>query len=259
MIYNRAIKVIYLLILCIVVSCSNTKPSSLTEKNENNSNVSIVETDMTNCTIDNIVGTYLPKLYIKKLQKTKSHIKASDIFSKSNPQEPNAIIIKNDEVLKVYNFHEGVNETIVGIKDGILLTKNGELIKTKIVNHDEILVDNIVYVKVSKAYDDKQSEISKFIVRSIIDPKVYKNDKGSFKVYEDGKIVYKDKKYSYGLELVFTSTKYDFIYTEDYEILNIEITPHLIRLYEIIKKKGFEEEPYADINAKYRLVDTFKR
>lgn len=271
MVYSKLKKILFLLTiitLSFVESCSIKKPELLLGKNNKTESKKEIfpngEINSSNITIskeksESNSGSYLPKLYISKLLKTKSHVKACEVIKKIKQQEPNAIVIKKSEVLKLYNFHEGVTEEIIETKKKLLITKNGKNFEIELVNNDEIKLDGIEYIKISNTYDDHQTEISNFITRSIIDPKVYKNKTNTFIVNEKGEIYYKDEKYTYGLELVFTSEKYDFIHTDKYKTLNIEITPNSIRLYEIVIKEGFEEEPYTDKNAKYKLIDVFKK
>jgi len=58
--------------------------------------------------IENNIGVYLPKIYIEEIEKTKSHALSSS---------KDAIIVYENKIFFIYNFHEGMYRIISGFKN----------------------------------------------------------------------------------------------------------------------------------------------
>lgn len=205
------------------------------------------------------LGCYLPNIYISKLQETKSHVVSCKEISRLSEQEPHALILKKDGLLKIFNYHEGVTEKIISINNVELVTKNGDTFTRTIKDGNQIILDNILYTKISNEYVDIEKSIGRYIAKITLEPGEYSNNESKLLVTNDGNIFYNNIEYNYGLELIFMSRLYDFIIDKDHNSINIENLPNEIRLLKLDQIDPNDEFPYDNKNAKFNVIDCFVR
>lgn len=153
-ILNLSFFLIMLSIIILFTSCgikksqinNGTNITNTEVKNEKKiADVVHNEIEIENELLNAYLGCYLPNIYISKLQESKSHVVACKEISKLSEQEPHALILNKDELLKIYNYHEGVTEKIISISNVELVTENGNTFTRTINDGNQIILDNLIY------------------------------------------------------------------------------------------------------------------
>ena len=167
--------------------------------------------------IENNIGVYLPKRYIEELEKTKSHALAS-------PKD--AIIVYENKIFFIYNFHEGMHRIISGYKNKeIILSESPASEQIFIVDSNTIKNgDDDLFCKISEQIDNRETEISAYITSKIFGNKIYKDEMDN-EIYrlENGKIFYKENEYEIGMDgwtihymiNILTGDTYDYLKGKD--------------------------------------------
>jgi hypothetical protein len=262
----------YLLIIITVFlffSCSKNSNS----KTENNDLINeTIELDYSvnqsyqinnehlNNNVHNKIGVYLPQYYIETLEKTKLHkVSAHNYYSLPNSKNLIELIIFDNEILEIFNFHDGGGGNILGYKNDELIIDNpygSERIIKIIDDHSVKNEDDIVFICISINIDNWHSEIQAYITRIIFGDKIYVNNNGD-KIYrnENGYIVKDNIEYEIHLDTVFSNKEYDFLRSRQWDRIHFRMNDNNLEIYQQKIPEEYIGEPIQEKFAEYELID----
>jgi hypothetical protein len=171
---------------------------------------------------ENLIGTYLTVNYLDELNKTRSHIHSIMKTILDDKISLVEIIISEDNILFIFNLHEGIKTPIIDVKDNILyfetrgihtsFASKGDVI---IKDNEYIIFDNVIYKKVTNDTTPGPSGkngVKAYITNIILGNYVYYNDNGDelFRL-ENGNIFYKNEEFEIGYYVLFANKNYDHL------------------------------------------------
>jgi hypothetical protein len=277
--HTENMKIIMVLLSIMLFSCNKNEGKILTENTLDNNIADIAGAEKENYIAgktgeisenDNI-GIYLPEYYINALNTTKSHIAASKKYTKSNNSprprpNSNAIIISRDEVVYIFNYHEGASVKILDITSNEMVLENlfneGYAINT-IDDHTIKNENNVMFTKISKDVENFRESIASYITLAMFGEKIYRNDEGEEMVRTgNGSILENNVEYKIFLDTFFL-TEYDCFISKDMnrKMIFIKINNGMIEVYNQEMREGYSEEyleyPLENPYAEYILADTY--
>ena len=166
-------------------------------------------------------GIYLPEYYIETLSETKSHMQASNTFYKLPNNNGNiAIIVLEDRITFVYNFHESVERDIAEVNGNELIMEprfpNDET-KLLIDGNTIITEGKITFVNVNKDLDNWNSAIISYITDIIFGNGFFQSESGDniFRT-ENGNITIGNTEHELESETMWYNPEYDvLVHRED--------------------------------------------
>jgi hypothetical protein len=275
-------KIIMILLSIVLFSCNRKIPNEgkIPMENENavydntvniagdeKENIGAVETGQ-NLETNNI-GIYFPEYYINALNTKKSHIAASKEYYQLNSGRKNSIIIFRDEVMNIFNYHEGETVKILDITGNEILLENifNQGYKINIIDGDTVTDENnVVFTRIGNDVENFHESIAAYITLAMFGENIYRNDNGEEMVrLENGNILKNNVEYELFTDTFFL-TEYDCIFSrnrnENRRTVFFRINNGMIEVYNQEMQEGYPEEyldtPFENPYPKYVLADIYK-
>jgi hypothetical protein len=208
-------------------------------------------------------GIYFPEYYIGALLETRSHMIASNIlYELPNNNRNNAIIIFEDEIMYVYNYHEGITRSIIDYNDKEIFIENfyNEENRIYIADNSSIINENdILFIKINEKLDDWRSELNSYITKIIFGDVIYTNEKGDeiFRM-RNGNISYNNIEYTIGTDTVFANSEYDILFSRGHDNIYFRVYCDIISIFELILTDDLLGDPMGQRLGEYILVDEYR-
>jgi hypothetical protein len=207
------------------------------------------------------IGIYFPQYYIENLIETKSHVAASDQLYRLDNN--NAIIIFENEVIYIYNFHEGVNAKISNISNDEIFTEGhyNEGRRLYIIDDDTVKNENrMVFKRINTNIDEWRSQLNSFITKTIFGNKTYKNAAGE-EIYrnENGKIFSNNIEYDIHVDTVFSNKEYDSLRAvQGNDKIFFKFKNDILEIYRQEIPEEYYGDPMQEKYAVYFFMDEYR-
>ena len=207
-------------------------------------------------------GIYFPKYYIEKLFDLRSHFRASAMFNRLQGHNPNAIVVFENEIMFVYNFHEGVTVSIIEIDENELVLDRRHHQRVFTIDNYTIKNENgLMFVNVHRELYNWRTNMTKYVASAIFGDEVFRNTRGDeIFILETGNISFAGIEYELQLNFVFFNREYDVLINKASSPLShifFRVYNNEINIYELAAIG--EEGPMWAILGEYRLIDVFER
>jgi hypothetical protein len=263
MVMEEYMKYQTLLIICIALwSCSKNS-----QNNNLNLTQNIFETEENNfenngiIIPNNYIGVYLPKEYTDALIKIKSHAVASYELNKNVNKQYNAIVIYQDKITYIYNFHEAVNRKISNIIDDKIILESvyGSNQYIYLKNNQIVDENDMTFFCINNDPENFRNNISGYITEKIFKEEHYFNKDGE-ELYrlENGKISHNNIIYEINLDTVFSNDEYDYLKANDHSNIHFKIIDGICKIYDQEIPEEYIGDPIQNKYAKYTVIDEYK-
>jgi esterase/lipase len=207
------------------------------------------------------VGIYLPEYYLAILSSTKSHATASDKLDKYNNNTYNAIVIFQDNIFYIYNFHEWVDRKIAAINEKEIIpadSDNGSYYIDLAGNNTIKDENGVTFICINNEPYNFRDYIPSYLTKVIFGDKHYYNNDGE-EIYrlENGKIIHKNIEYDLNLDTFFSNSEYDYLMAENNDKIHFRVIDETVVIYRQDIPEEYTENAEGDKYAKYTEIDRF--
>jgi hypothetical protein len=216
-----------------------------------------------NNNLHNKIGIYLAQYYIEILMQTKMHnVSANRYYDLPNSKGLIALIIFDNEIMEIFNFHDGGGGSILGYKNDELIINNPYGSEKIIQIMNDYSVKNeygMVFNCISTNIDDWRSKIRAYITNIIFGDKIYinNNEDRIFRI-ENGNIIKNNIEYEIHIDTVFSNKEYDLLHSQQWDKIYFKMYDNFLEIYQQKIPDEYIGEPMQDKFAEYKLIDIYK-